>query len=544
MRSGRAGCVLANCQRRNWNAWLARAAGGSSVLLVACLLAVAAGCKRSQVERAAAVPAGISWASLLADAGDLRALARPVEHGATARLFSSCLDSNKVMLANLAPQILGDMDHGFFKEVVDGTDGVTATLAEFDGPGVVSWVWSANPVGTLKLYIDGRALPALSMAFDDFLAGRFLPVGEPFASVTSLGRNLHFPIIHATHLKLTLTVPRREDLSELFYQVAWQALPSGATVCPFDAGAIEADAKRLSEVGRQWIAISKSTEVPNALPPTKTTQVTLPAGREVEVFRAVGPKAITALRFRGNSKADLQGLCVEGVWDGDGSVRVPLHMLAGVSSNMEDTQSLPATVDGNQATIRWFMPFAAEGRVLCSNATARLGTFTAEVWTQPIDAADYPLRFHANCRTFQGIPTRGTNILTLAEVAGPGRFVGCVLGVDSRSDQWWGEGDHLIWLDDPGRPALHGTGTEDYFGFAWCSQGIFNHPFRGQTMVGGTLSHRIAHMHRYHILDRLPFQRWGRFQFEAWGLGDGRMDWNTSIMWYGEARNPSAQAGE
>ena len=52
------------------------------------------------------------------------------------------------MLAYLAPQIIGDMDYGFFSEVTEGKDGVRATLAEFSGPGAVTWVWSANPVGT------------------------------------------------------------------------------------------------------------------------------------------------------------------------------------------------------------------------------------------------------------------------------------------------------------------------------------------------------------------------------------------------------------
>ena len=105
------------------------------------------------------------------------------------------------MLANLAPQILGHMDHGFFTEVVDGKDGVTATLAEFNGPGVVTWIWSANPVGTLNLFVDGREHPVLSMPFSDFLGGRFLPVRAPFSSLTSLGYNLHFPIVHAKYLQ-------------------------------------------------------------------------------------------------------------------------------------------------------------------------------------------------------------------------------------------------------------------------------------------------------------------------------------------------------
>jgi hypothetical protein len=51
-------------------------------------------------------------------------------------------------------------------------------------------------------------------------------------------------------------------------------------------------------------------------------------------------------------------------------------------------------------------------------------------------------------------------------------------------------------------------------------------------MVASTPYHAIANMHRYHILDTLPFQKWGRFQFQAWGNGTGEMDWSTSVIWY------------
>lgn len=503
------------------------------MLPVTFLLIVMMGCSRNQVDQTANIPLGISWASLLVDAIDLRTLATPIAATATSKMVSSCLDSNKVMLSNLAPQVLGDMDHGFFKEVVDDKDGVRATLAEFDGAGAVTWVWSANPIGTLGLFIDGQEIPALRMPFKDFLGGHFLPVREPFASVTSLGHNLHFPIIHAKHCKMVLWVPRRADLSELFYQVAWQSLPALAEIHPFDVADIAQNSRLLKQLSRQMLSLSKISG-PSSTDGTiaKKMEFNLGSGLMTEVFRSTGEAAITAIRFTGKSKDDLKGLWLDGIWDGNAAVHAPLHMLAGVSDNLEDTTSLPATVDGEQVTLRWFIPFGTDCRLLVSNETSRASMGSVEVWTQPIDRSRYPLRFHANYLQQCGLKTDAANILTLADVVGPGRFVGCVLGVDSRSDQWWGEGDPVIWLDDSSQQAWHGTGTEDYFGFAWCSQGIFNHPFRGQTMVSGSLSHRLAHIHRYHILDQLPFQGWGKFQFEAWGLGQGNMDWTTSIMWY------------
>jgi len=129
-------------------------------IVASFFLATAMACHREISNNPPVVPPGISWASMVSDAVDLRTLAMPVETGALSRMFSSCKDLGKVMLATLAPRILGDMDHGFFTEVVDDKDGVRATLAEFDGPGAVTWIWSANPVVTLGLFIDGKEMPA------------------------------------------------------------------------------------------------------------------------------------------------------------------------------------------------------------------------------------------------------------------------------------------------------------------------------------------------------------------------------------------------
>lgn len=498
-----------------------------------CVLITVTGCNRETNPNSPVLPPGISWVSLLSEAADLQTLACPVDPGTTSKMFSSCSETGKVMLANLAPKVTGDLDHGFFTEVIDSPSGVLATLGEFDGPGVVTWIWSANPMGTLLIFIDKQEEPVLRMPFPDFLAGHFLPVRTPYASVTSFGHNLHFPIVHASHCKLVLVTPRRADVSELYYQIAWRALPSTLPIHPFDPGEIRQHSELLKHLSVRLLtpSISDGPLAEAGLTCTKT-ECSLGPGKSVELFRATGQRAITAIQVSGRSKRDLSGLWLEGTWDGVHAMHIPLHMLAGVSSHVENTQSLPATVDGRQITLRWFMPFATDCQLWASNITAQACNVTVDIWTKPIDASRYPLRFHANFIQYTGIKTDGGNILTLAESAGPGRIVGTVLGVDSRSDVWWGEGDHLIWLDDNARPAWHGTGTEDYFGFAWCSQGIFNHPFRGQTYIAGSQSHRIAHMHRYHLLDQLPFQRWGRFQFEAWGLGTGDMDWTTSIMWY------------
>jgi hypothetical protein len=281
------------------------------------------------------------------------------------------------------------------------------------------------------------------------------------------------------------------------------------------------------------LAISKSNEPLDSFANPSKTECLVEPGKTLEVFHAKGSQAIDAIRFTAKSKSDLSGLWMEGSWDGEAAaIRTPLHMLAGVSPDLEDTESLPATVDGSAITLRWFMPFADEGKILFANPTDHSCRFTIEVWSHSIEATNYPLRFHANFTKIERLHPNAGHCLTFVDARGPGRFVGCVLKVDSRSDQWWGEGDNIVWLDATNSPAMHGTGTEDYFGFAWCSPVAFNHPFRGQTKAIKDQHHWISNMHRYQILDQLPFRTWGKFQFQALGLGKGDMDWTTTMMWY------------
>ena len=48
------------------------------------------------------------------------------------------------------------------------------------------------------------------------------------------------------------------------------------------------------------------------------------------------------------------------------------------------------------------------------------------------------------------------------------------------SDGWWGEGEFKAFIDgDVDYPTICGTGTEDYFGGAWCFGANYSAPFLG-----------------------------------------------------------------
>ena len=55
-------------------------------------------------------------------------------------------------------------------------------------------------------------------------------------------------------------------------------------------------------------------------------------------------------------------------------------------------------------------------------------------------------------------------------LAGPGRFLGCMIGIRVFKDgmHWYGEGEFKAYMDgDTEHPTICGTGLEDYVGTAW-----------------------------------------------------------------------------
>ena len=490
----------------------------SAILIVASMALYGCGKPDAELREEDGV---VSWESLLADAAELNF----PELGCSL-LFSSAAGAGDSVLTGDAPQTYGDLDHGSFLNIKDVPGGVEATLAEMDGAGAITWMWSANPVGELVLQIDGREF---AMPFKAFLAGKWLPVGYPFSSKTAEGYNLHFPIIHKSHFRVAVRAKSRGELGALFYQIAWNAMEPDGEIESFDLNAVRNGKTKLNRLAHAFTH-------PLEWPLETTFDNPLAAGDFAEVLSVSGSGSIQCLEISARSKEQLADLHIEAFWDGAEApaISCPLHMLCGVSRQFENVGALPATVKRSVATLRWPMPFSKGACIRLRNTgenKIRLRVAASMDWN-----SSSPRRFQGRFSTHWNLQADEANLLNLAEVSGKGSFVGCVLQVDNRSGAWWGEGDPLIWLDSGEHPAWRGTGTEDYFGFAWCSTKKFQHPFRGQPRADPS----FAAMYRYHILDPLPFADWARFELEAHGTGSGSMDYSALVLWYSDTSSAKA----
>jgi hypothetical protein len=133
--------------------------------------------------------------------------------------------------------------------------------------------------------------------------------------------------------------------------------------------------------------------------------------------------------------------------------------------------------------------------------------------------------FHAQWRRSMTARDRPEHVI-LDGVRGAGHYVGTFLAWTQLSNGWWGEGEIKFYLDGDGEhPTICGTGTEDYFGGAWCFDGrTYSTPFLGYPLYRQEPGEVPRHgLYRWHILDPIRFKRDLKVTIQALGWWpDGR----------------------
>jgi hypothetical protein len=132
----------------------------------------------------------------------------------------------------------------------------------------------------------------------------------------------------------------------------------------------------------------------------------------------------------------------------------------------------------------------------------------------------------------------GEGNYVILEATGRGHYVGCNLSVDvfrRAKNDWYGEGDDMIYIDGDTTPTLHGTGTEDYFGTAWSPQQEFCAPYHGLPLTSGTPDWPWGgkhSMYRFHIEDPVHFLESIRVTIEHGHANHLSHDFSSTAYWY------------
>ncbi len=132
--------------------------------------------------------------------------------------------------------------------------------------------------------------------------------------------------------------------------------------------------------------------------------------------------------------------------------------------------------------------------------------------------ADNAAYLHAQWR--RSMTSRGNPEHTILDgVKGRGHYIGTYLAWTQLSDGWWGEGEAKFFIDgDMEHPTICGTGTEDYFGGAWCFGETYSTAFLGYPLWQKEPGQIPKHgLYRWHIMDPIRFTRDLRVTIQALG---------------------------
>jgi hypothetical protein len=484
----------------------------------------------------------ITVETLLRKMADTRWLAQPPAAGERTVQFSSYDRASRLENGKMIHPFANG-DRGHYLRVEGQGDRREWVLAEAQGPGYVSRIWSANPDGELRIYIDGAGIPALAAPFGAITNGEIKPFLEPFGHDASRGRNLYFPFPFAKSIKITTTK------GDQYFQVAVTTLAQGTKVESYSPAVLKRSGAIIEEVGRALMDPTRLDLASLRGKPGLVGEVRMEPGESADLIPeswSMGRSgAVTALKLKAvaaNVDDALARVLMTITFDGADTpqVALPLGDFFGTGPGINPFGSAKSRVaDDGMLFASWYMPFKKSLRLRFTNYSGQPVTVGGGVVGDLAPQTPDFLHFHARWRyqdDLQTVKANGTMDWPALRVSGaPGRFVGLLANIYNPTPAWWGEGDEKIYVDGESFPSTFGTGTEDYFGYAWGNNQLYSNPFHAQTRCDGPGSKGNTSNIRYQLLDSVPFQKSLAFNIEVWHWEAVKVQYATVAFFYAGA---------
>lgn len=408
-------------------------------------------------------------------------------------------------------------------------------LMDATGPGVLVRLWSASPAGMLRFYFDGEATPELEVPFDSLLTAKG-PIPEPFSYVAAKGFNAYFPLPFQKGLKVTMDSlvaknPWQEGMFErIYYHLSYRAYAKDVasrvrTYRRAELARMLADGQASARIFREpWRVYERSKSASSV--PFENRDGEL----RVQVERAGGGAVRELSLFvRDTSEAALRRASIVMRFDGETTVEAPLGDFFATGPGLVAVDSLPFSLRTDGALVsRFVMPFGERAEIAVRNSPGAEGALSVE----PEPFTPKSLYFHARYRAPATVDSQPPKDLGMISIEGQGVYAGDVFGIENPNDRWWGEGDEKIYVDGETFPSFFGTGTEDYYGYAWSTGEVFFRALHAQTHAGGPGFSGIFSVNRFRALDAIPFEKSLRFDMELWHWAQTRVTWQALIYYY------------
>jgi len=438
------------------------------------------------------------------------------------------LRSHRVFQVSSYDRTGGNEDNAYYIEKTE--DGMV--LADLPGPGAILRIWSPQPAGVLRFYIDGEPWPRFSWPFEAVFDGRLVPFRSPLVDSHSGGFYSYVPIPYVKSCRVVLAGYE----GKLYYQVTACQFDDASDLVSFEPDLLtRSDRSYFRHVKRSWDRPGWFGSRLNLRHLTDRKRVLWP--RDVlDIAKIEGPAVVEGvwLELESRDPRCAENVALEAYWDGetDPSVVAVVSDFFGTRYTGADFRSIPIGNRDGQMYCYLPMPFRTKARIALRNFSGEKVIARSWVSWRPVDSLPANTgMFHAQSRMTtaeSGVP------ISILEAQGHGQYVGCVMNAESSESLDFLEGDEQIFVDGESEPSMHGTGTEDYFNGGWYFQGKpFATATHGATVVGGTEPGEQVTAYRFHLTDYIPFRESFRMQIEHGGTNNApNTQYYTTAFWY------------
>lgn len=405
--------------------------------------------------------------------------------------------------------------------------------------------------GTLRIYIDGEKEPVVEGRAFDLISGGLL--AEPPLSVSlspttifkRRGHNLYLPIPYNS-CKITYqgsgikTNEQGEILDEsvaIYYNINYREYDNDVMVESFNNNTIH---KYIHEINKtQLKLLNPYSDIFKTQAAETIELIKLEAGESIDL-KIRGEKYINAFIMKLEAEEQAQALrstVISLSFDGKKTLSVPVGDFFGTGYEINPYETFYTKVfyDGKMASF-WPMPFQNEARIMITNYGNQIVTLKdIKVFTDEWNWDDRSMYFGGTWKHFYQKKTGGGKApedLNFVTLRGKGVYTGDLITLYNDAASWWGEGDEKIYVDGETFPSHFGTGTEDYYGYAWSRPEFFDHPFIAQPDGSGNLDSGTAINIRFRALDKIPFKTSLRVDMELWHWNETNVDYAPTTFFY------------
>jgi hypothetical protein len=409
----------------------------------------------------------------------------------------------------------GFYDSGNFLRIEDNRHYV---LMEAEGPGCIDRMWFTykSEIGkepyNLLIFLDDLNKPVVQVDLDSLFSGELFPFIAPLAGLCGNkkhpARYSYVPIGFQRSCKVILVPSAPEEqyqyrtnsagrkIPHIYYQITYRKFQPDTQVRRFRRNLEKKESDALTKTQSIWNNAGMSPWPAFEDMKEKNIKAKIEPNSIASLFDISGAGVIYGLELFAENP---NGLWLEIYWNGlaEPYVNVPLGPFFACNSSERPERDVRGLWAGYAKDLYYCylpMPFHKAAKIQIRSQAKKKISVAARLQYRTEDPYSTDGLFCAH-RYDHLSPAVGNNY-TVLDVKGEGHFAGLVMDRPGHM-----EGDDFFFIDGEKQPSIHGTGTEDFFNFAWGLGHTDSLALHGITIQSGA-----PICYRFHLPAAVPFR--------------------------------------